>query len=475
MALPGWIVFIIVILASAGMAYVFAQMAATYVMGPLTSVWQAILHVSPGPSRTAAPNLEKITFGRELVTSLALEVYELASGTNKFQTPDELSKQAKSVMTSLPVPLFVTDKQQNIVFTNEMAQKYLGREVTDISGKNLYSVLDLSFPTTDTLDAWLKQSQAHTITATKTWERVRLKQADGKTVLFDLAAYYNQDNPSGVELILTLFDHTKLYSQDDDAVSYLSLAVHELRTPLTMLRGYIEVFEDELDGKLDEELAGFMHKMQISAQRLTALVNNILNVARVDSDQLTLHLTEEKWEDVIKSVGQDLDLLAQVHGKTIEYDIAPNLPTVGADRVSIYEVLSNLIDNAIKYSDKSQKILIKSSLAKDGQIETLVQDWGVGIPEDVVPTLFEKFQRNHHNRSTIGGTGLGLYLSKAIVTAHGGNIWVRSKEGQGTTVGFTLQPYAIVANKLKSSDNSGEQGLVRNAHGWIKNHSMYRR
>jgi signal transduction histidine kinase len=473
--LPAVIVFIIVLLSSAGMAYVFAQTAASYLMGPLTSIWQAILHVSPGASKAPAPNLEKITFGKELVTSLALEVYELASGGKKFEAPDAVTLQAKAIMVGFPLPMFVADKQQNIVFLNETAQKYLGKEAADIHGKNVYSVLDLSFPTNDTLDAWLTQARTNTVTASKTWEKVRLKQPDGKVLFFDLAAYYNKDNPSGVELILALFDHTALYGQDDQAVSYLALAVHELRTPLTMLKGYIEVFEEELNGKLDPEMAGYMNKMQVTAQRLTALVNNILNVARVDSDQLTLNLTEEKWEDLIKSVGKDLDMVAQVHGKVIEYDIAPNLPTVGADRVSIYEVLSNLIDNAIKYSDKSQKILIKSSLTKDGQIETLVQDWGVGIPEAVVPTLFEKFQRNHRNRSKIGGTGLGLYLSKAIINAHGGNIWVRSKEDQGTVVGFTLQPYVMVANKIKSSDNSGEQGLVRNAHGWIKNHSLYRR
>ena len=96
----------------------------------------------------------------------------------------------------------------------------------------------------------------------------------------------------------------------------------------------------------------------------------------------------------------------------------------------------------------------------------------MGIPESILPNLFERFYRNHRTRNQIGGTGLGLYLSKAIIGAHGGHIWVRSKEGQGTTVGFTLQPYAIVAGKLKSDDNSG---IVRQAHGWIKNHSLYRR
>ena len=89
-----------------------------------------------------------------------------------------------------------------------------------------------------------------------------------------------------------------------------------------------------------------------------------------------------------------------------------------------------------------------------------------------MPNLFTKFYRDHRNRSQIGGTGLGLYLSKAIISAHGGNIWVRSEQGKGSTFGFTILPYAQLAAELKNSDN---KEIVRGAHGWIKNHSMYRR
>ena len=89
-----------------------------------------------------------------------------------------------------------------------------------------------------------------------------------------------------------------------------------------------------------------------------------------------------------------------------------------------------------------------------------------------MPNLFTKFYRDHRNRAQIGGTGLGLYLSKAIVTAHGGTMWVRSKEGEGSTFGFTLMPY----DKLAAEHKEGpDQGITRSAHGWIKNHSLYRR
>ncbi|HEX8349339.1 MAG TPA: ATP-binding protein, partial [Hymenobacter sp.] len=161
-----------------------------------------------------------------------------------------------------------------------------------------------------------------------------------------------------------------------------------------------------------------------------------------------------------------------VHGKVIEYDIAPNLPTAAVDRISICEVVNNLLDNAIKYSPDQKRIVVRSLLNKDGLIETVIQDFGIGIPESVLPNLFEKFYRNHRTRGQIGGTGLGLYLSKALVTAHGGHIWANSKEGEGSSFGFTVMPYSQLAEEQKDGANTD---IVRQAHGWIKNHSYYRR
>lgn len=462
------------ILLGAG-AYLASIPVVHRVLAPLKMLREAILHVSPENTRTSAPNLDTLRLGHELVTSLSLQVYQMAStpGQSSQAQAAGLDERAKIVISSLPNPLFVVNKDQAIVFANVAAHTYLGVQNPELIGKNIYSVLDLSFPTEDTLDSWLATSRTSAATASKSWEHVRLKLADAKLPKqFDMSAYYNRDNPSGIETILTLFDRTTTYARDDQDIGYVALAVHELRTPLTLLRGYIELFEDELGGQLTPELKDFMYKMQASAQQLAAFVNNILNVARVESDQMILQLDEESWPDIVKNVVEDMNLRAQIHGRTITYTMPDNLPTVGADRVSVYEVLANLLDNAIKYSGKSQKIVVSSTLTKEGLVETTVQDWGVGIPESVLPNLFEKFYRNHRTQAQVGGTGLGLYLCKAIIEAHGGNIWIRSKEGQGTVIGFTLQPYVMVAHKLKGSDN---RDIVRGAHGWIKNHSLYRR
>jgi two-component system sensor histidine kinase VicK len=254
-------------------------------------------------------------------------------------------------------------------------------------------------------------------------------------------------------------------------MSFVALSVHELRTPLTLLRGYIEVFDEELGPTLDPELKGFMQKMNASAGQLAGFVDNILNVAKVEDNQLTLQLHEEGWKEVVDTVVRDMSLRAGVRGITIKTDIAADLPSVAVDRYSIYEVLANLLDNAIKYSKGTSEIYVTAGLNQSGLVETSVKDFGLGIDTSILPHIFDKFYRNHRNRAQIGGTGLGLFLAKAIVDAHGGQIWVSSKVDEGSTFTFTVLPYAKLAEAGKTGDNGG---ITRGAHGWIKNHSLYR-
>jgi signal transduction histidine kinase len=451
-------------------------LSSKYLIQPMTYIWQSILHVSPETANTPAPNLRHVLFGRELVTALVSHVYQMANVVDAVaKTAGDQPQDLRSdfVANSLPLPLAVLDKDMNIVFVNNALLKYTGRADADTVGQNVYSVLDMSFTNEHTFDRWLEHAQTDKITSSHLWERVRLNIPESNSSrLFDLVAYYNKNNPEGFEIMLILFDRTRQYSQDDQAMSFVALAVHELRTPLTLLRGYIDVFEEELDGKLDEEMTGFMRKMKAAAQQLAAFTTNVLNVSRFENDQLVLSLQEEKWGPLLESAVNDMQLRADVNGVKISLKVDGNLPAVGADAVSVYEVIVNLLDNAVKYSGKSKEIVVRSYLTKDGLIETSVQDFGVGIPETAMGNLFDKFYRDYHNRDKVGGTGMGLYISKAIVTAHGGNIWVRSKEGRGTTFGFTLVPYAKLADGQKKGDNAD---VTRTAHGWIKNHSMYRR
>lgn len=460
--------------ASAVLATLIASLISRYAAEPLDFIWRAIVHVSPNGNSVPAPNLDKSRVAPELVSSLVMQVYQLASsGHDVLQNkPEAADNLVQAITNNFPLPTVAVDKDQSVIFVNEAMQHYLGLPQAEILNKNFYSLFDLAFSDSHTIDGWLRDCRANKATDTHSWQRVRLKLANEDLKQFDMAASYSKEHPSGAEMIITLFDQTQRYQSDDQALDFIALAVHELRTPLTALQGYIEVFEDEFEGKLDPELKDFMRKMQASARQLTAFVNNILKVARLEEGQLYLQLTEEQWEPIVKEAVENMRQQAEPRGITIDYDIAPDLPTVGVDKVSITEVLNNLMDNAIKYSGKGKRISVVVRKTNDNRIETIVRDDGVGIPSSVMPHLFEKFHRNHRNQSKIGGTGLGLYLCHALVQAHGGNIWVKSKEGEGAAIGFTIQPYSAVADSQKGSHN---KDITRNAHGWIKNHSLYRR
>ncbi len=443
---------------------------------PLDVLSEAISYASGSSTVAAAPDTEQAMIGRELIQSLSLQLYSLAGAAQTTNISKQTTQSPSSggayeaLIRNNPIPTIGLDKNMVIQLDNPAFAQFLGAENQNLTGQNFNDIVDLQFPGEVTLESWLSKQQQNAVVANNTWQRVRIVQDQTTLRQFDLVAGFSKDSASGVEVILSFFDRSETYNRDDLEVGFVSMAVHELRTPLTVLRGYIEVFQDEVGPNLNPEMQQFLEKMQASALQLTAFVSNILNLARVEENQLALKLREESMEEMLRPAIDDLRLRATVQNKNIELAIDEGIPSVGADQISVNEIINNLVDNAIKYSPDGQKIVVHSFVNSDGMVQVDVQDFGIGVPESVMPTLFEKFHRSHKSRVQVGGTGLGLYLCKSLVRAHGGNIWVRSKEGEGAIFSFTLLPFS----QIESSETEGEDGIIRGAHGWIKNHSLYR-
>jgi signal transduction histidine kinase len=474
--LPGEAVLLLLLFCGLIFIFTLGRSVGNFVMQPVRLLWMTIHHAAPNDEKpTPMPKTTTLWLGKDLVANLTGQIYHMADDADKVEhgdIKDGPNLHKNIIANNLPVPMLVLDKSDTIIFANNKFLSYLGLTGSDITGKQLEGVMTLSFEpgSQENFTTWLNQSKSAAATASKQWERVRARRADNQEIIqFDLAAYYNRGNPEHVETILVLFDKQQ-YSEEYNDISFMALAVHELRTPLTLMRGYIEAFQEDMAGKLDEQTTGYLQKMQTSGQQLSGVINMILNVARLENGQLELKLREANWQETLQGIVDDLQLRAAVKGIVLSLNCASDLPAVGIDKTSIAEVVTNLVDNAIKYSGTAKQIDIAAQADANGGIQTTVRDYGVGIPESVVPTLFSKFQRNHRNRAQVIGTGLGLYLSKALVTAHGGNIWIRSKEGEGTTVGFTIQPYTQVAQNEKNNTPN----IVHHANGWIKNHAMSR-
>ncbi len=438
---------------------------------PTEYLAQAIFHISPNEHLVEAPVIDKLRFGRELVATLTRQIYDYAASSQSSAPSTNGSVvNSNNLIDSMPVGVIGLDEKNNIVLINSNASSTLG--LHDCVGLSLKSQIQMSFPE-KSLEEWFIEVKSKTINASNSWSKIEVSTNNGTIRTYcDIAATFQQQSASGIEKLIVLFDHGDQFAEEEDTLSLIALSVHEIRTPLTILRGYIEVLHDELEGKLDAESKLYIDRLSAASENLASFMANVLSVVKADQNQLSLQLQETSWPEFLKSSVEGLGTRVKVRNKQIKLTIAENIPTVALEPVSINEVLTNLVDNAIKYSPEDKNtIWIDSKLNSDGSVLTTVKDEGVGIPESVVPNLFTRFYRNRRNRAEIAGTGLGLYISKEIVSAHHGNIWLNSKEGQGTAVSFTLIPYTRLADVEKTSDNNFSQVQ----HGWIKNHNMQRR
>lgn len=458
-----------------GMAWTVIAITMGLVLGshlarPTEYIAQAILHISPSEQHVPPPNSETLGFGRPLAEALTRQVYSFATITQ--DTAPKESTVPAGLFDQLPVGILGLAENNVIALANSKIKSIT--KIDSLAGQRLQDILGFLSEDGITVEAWLESVSQKSLTDFKKWQRVEVKTVNGESLgYFDIAVSYNKHSASGIEAIITLYDHSEAYGEEEASISFVSLAVHEMRTPLTIMRGYIEAFKDGLGPDANPQIMNDLQRMNVSADTLASFVSNILNVARISQGQLSLNLHEGDWNKVLPQIIDNLRTRAAVYGKTIELRMQPDIPPVAIDRMTIAEVVTNLIDNAIKYSPENATVIkIMSLVNKEGQIETTVQDSGVGIPASVMPHLFTKFYRNHRTRASVGGTGLGLYLSKVIMTAHHGNIWANSKENEGSAFGFSLMPFAALANELQTNNN---ESIVRSSHGWIKNHSKQRR
>ena len=449
---------------------IFSTILSKVLLKPTEYLAQAIFHVSPNEHFVSAPNVEELSFGKELVANLTRQIYDYASVGQSTGATNTATATNSDIIDQVPVGLFGLDSAGNITFANKTALDVFG--LSDPVGLPLESQLQIRFVNQSILD-WITEAKTKSINAQNTWRKSDITSGTTqKRSYYDISAIYRQGTANGTETLLAFFNHDDTFRVEEDALNLIALSVHEIRTPLTILRGYIDVLKEELAGKLDDQEKIYFNRLSASSQNLSTMMNNVLNVVKADQNQLSLPLSEETWNTNLTLMIDNLRERANTRDKDLVLNITADLPSVALDKVSINEVITNLVDNAIKYSPTSAKtIWIDASLDSDGLILTTIRDEGVGIPDSVLPNLFMKFHRNHRNAKAVTGTGLGLFLSKAIVSAHHGNIWIKSKEGQGTTVGFTLLPYARLAEVTKDEDN----GSQKVTHGWIKNHNMQRR
>jgi signal transduction histidine kinase len=218
---------------------------------------------------------------------------------------------------------------------------------------------------------------------------------------------------------------------------FLANMSHELRTPLNAILGYTELILDQVYGDTPDKMRGVLDRIERNGRHLLGLINDVLDLSKIEAGQLILALGDYSLKNVVHTVFSAVEPLANEKKLAFKVDVAPDLPPGHGDERRLTQVLLNLVGNAIKFTDIGE-VAIKASIA-DGSFNVAVRDTGPGISAADQAKLFQEFQQadNSVTRKK-GGTGLGLAISKRIIEMHGGKIWVESSVGQGSTFLFTL-------------------------------------
>ena len=218
---------------------------------------------------------------------------------------------------------------------------------------------------------------------------------------------------------------------------FLANMSHELRTPLNAILGYTELMADGAYGEPSEKMLGILKRLEANGRHLLGLINNVLDLSKIEAGQLVLELSDYSIQDIAQTVRSTLEPLAADKKLAFKLELAPELPAGHGDGRRLTQVLINLVGNAIKFTDAGE-VVIKAA-ANNGSFYVSVRDTGPGISAADQAKLFQEFQQadNAITRKK-GGTGLGLAISKRIIEMHGGKIWVESQPGQGSTFAFSL-------------------------------------
>jgi signal transduction histidine kinase len=228
---------------------------------------------------------------------------------------------------------------------------------------------------------------------------------------------------------------TAMYEMQKEFTATVS---HELRTPLTVIKESVAIVYDETAGPINAEQKDFLDTAKRNVDRLARLINDVLDFQKLEGEHMEFRMVEQDINDVVKEAGNSFDLSLKGKGLGLELQLQPDLPKLSFDKDRMAQVLTNLISNAMKFSDKGN-IILSTEKKGDNAIQVSVKDQGIGIREEDLKKLFQSFSQisSGLGRQT-GGTGLGLALCKKIIEHHKGKVGVRSAYGQGSTFYFIL-------------------------------------
>lgn len=413
---------------SAGIAIIlttfFAFFLSTRITAPLRKMREVAFEVARGKFDTKAPMVSQDEIG-ELATALNQMGKQLKFNINALQQEKE---QLSSILSSMADGVVTLNQEGEVVVINPPAEHFLQvwQEEKELElSRNLPPELVELF---------------HLVVESEQQQVIEINLQKGNYVVL-MTPLYNQTKIRGAVAVLRdMTEERRLEKMRKDFIANVS---HELRTPMVMLQGYSEaILDDVVQSK--EEINEFVQIIYDESVRLGRLVNELLDLARMESGHVELHISEVDIHPFVEKIGRKFQGIAQ--DKEVQLTVEFRNPIVehpfDPDRME--QVLTNLIDNAIRHTNAGGHVKLVIDTKNNGLVFE-VQDSGAGIPKEDIPFLFDRFYKadKARTRGKTGGTGLGLAIAKNIVQGHGGKISISSTVGEGTTFSVYLPGQSI--------------------------------
>lgn len=342
-------------------------------------------------------------------------------------------RRLQSIIQQLPVGVVITDNNGKIEYANKQLEEIMGRPIKRefVVGKD--TVLAHHKGKVVGPNQW---PLAYTLSTGRSvaGKEYTLQRADGKKIYLNISAspIHSRDGKviAAASIINDVTQQKLLEERKDD---FVNMASHELKTPITSMKLYVELLLKKLK-KTDEKTVSIVSSIKNQTERLQKLVNDLLDVSRLQTGKLTFNKERFKLDVLVEEI---VDVLQASTKHTILQEKKGSV-FVYADRFRIYQVLTNLITNAIKYSPEGKHIRVRIKRT-NGNVVVSVQDEGIGIASDQQKKIFHRlYQVVDDTENTFPGFGMGLFISKEIITRHRGKIWVESEKGRGSTFFFSL-------------------------------------
>lgn len=413
--------------------------------------WQAAWILIVGILGCAAGYFWSVLRSRRSVDEISQFVGRLSQGDYRVRVPEELGSvsgtlnqlalriqdtigdlsrekvQLSAILANMVEGVVAVDSQARVLAINPTMSALFGMSETSVRGKPLLEALRHS-QLNELLKDVLKNGKPRS-------EELRIFSREERVFEAHAVPLTSEGNADGA--LLVLHDITRTRKLEQVRREFVANVSHELRTPLTSIKGFVETLRQGAmrdEGHRDE----FLEEIEKASDRLIVLVDDLLELAAIESGKRPLALEPFDVLEVAKEAALSMKPQAEHKKVVIEIQESETPMQIRADRSQILRVLTNLLDNAIKYNLEHGRIGVRAE-SREGIVAVEVKDTGPGIPPEDLSRLFERFYRVDKGRSVeLGGTGLGLSIVKHIVEAHGGKISVVSELGSGSAFTFTL-------------------------------------